>query len=128
MNNILKICNKSLQHFSTIMKNNNTNRNNSPDLASRACQTLSIFSFRSSKFVCQHLSLLICLRGPRRHQILLPSQLRCSSGEAGPMSVTPPGDFVSCFWTSFFVFLLICLSFLFQIKPSEAFKRFVLVR
>ena len=26
MNNILKICNKSLNHFSAIMKNNNTNR------------------------------------------------------------------------------------------------------
>ena len=59
---------------------------NSPDLVSRACQILGIFSCR---YRYQHLSLLRCLRGPRRQQILLPSQLTRSSVEAGSMYGSP---------------------------------------
>ena len=77
----------------------------SPDLASRACQTLGIFFFRSSKFVCQHLSLLRCLGGPRRHQILLPPQLRRSWAVAGSMTLSP-------FWAFLFLLLDLFLSFL----------------
>ena len=38
------------------------------------------------------MSLLISFRGPRRRQILLPAKGGRSSGDAGPMSLTSPGE------------------------------------